>query len=139
MSSLRRVEACSRSRSLFGALALFVFAVVTAGLGACHSEPVIPFPDAGDPCANTAGNNAIDCARFPETTCGGGATTCPRAIYGCADGGYFSQMDYSDCPPEAGGRDATLLGDVSLIGPDDASTDPEASADAGEGGDGGGE
>jgi hypothetical protein len=112
--------------------------VVTAGAGACHSEPVIPFPDAGDPCTDPSGNHAIDCARFPETTCGGGATTCPREIYGCADGGYFSQLDDSDCPPEAGGRDAALLGDVSLIREDDASAGQEASAD-GDGGDGEGE
>jgi hypothetical protein len=118
-------------------MATLFFAVVTAGAGACHSEPVIPFPDAGDPCADTDGDH-IDCARFPETTCGGGATACPREIYGCADGGYFSQLDYSDCPPEAGGRDATLLGDVSFIQEDDASTGLDVSPD-GEGGDGEGE
>jgi hypothetical protein len=113
---------------------VLVLLALTGALGACHAEPVIPFPDAGDPCATRSGNHAIDCARFPDTTCGASSTSCPREIYGCADAAYFSTEDYSQCPPEAGGRDATLFGDVSLF-PDDAFTGREAP----DGGDGGGE
>jgi hypothetical protein len=130
--STRRAAKASANTGSFGRSLALLFAVLIAALGACHSEVVIPFPDAGDPCSGSDGDH-IDCARFPETTCGGGGTTCPRTIYGCADGGYFSQTDYSECPPEGGGRDAMLLGDVSLIAPD-AATGPET-PDGSDGGD----
>lgn len=96
------------------------------GGAACHSsEPVIPFPDAGDPCSG--GAHKIDCAQYAETTCVVSGTTCPRQTYGCADAAYFTSQDYSECPPEAG-VDAGLL-DVSLFGNDvnlDAPVDASA-------------
>ena len=125
MSSRRRVKKSPRGSWLF-----FLVAALAGGTGACHAEPVIPFPDSGDPCVSGASNHAIDCSRFGETTCGTSSTSCPRLLYGCADAAYFSQEDYSECPPEAG-RDADLLGDVSLI-PVDAPTGLPA-PDAGEG------
>jgi len=111
VSSVRCAKTSPRGFSLL----FLVVVALTGGLGACHAEPVIPFPDAGDPCASSAANHAIDCARYGETTCGTSSTTCPRLLYGCADAAYFSQEDYSECPPEAGGRDAELSGDVSFI------------------------
>ncbi len=97
--------------------------------GACsRQEPVYPFIDAGDPCAASPTAHPIDCAQFADTTCVVEGGTCPREIYGCADASYFTDQDYSQCPPEAG-SDVALLGDGGVIG-NDATGDS-----AGEGGD----
>jgi hypothetical protein len=93
---------------------------------ACHSqEPVIPFMDAGDPCANATTTFAIDCAQFPDTICRAEGTNCPSQTYGCADAAYFTGLDYSTCPPDAGHGDAA--DDVSLFG-DDVSEGPDVTA-----------
>jgi len=111
-----------------GTLPVLLLAALAAGGGACHSqEPVIPFMDAGDPCSGGSGPHALDCAQYAETTCVVEGTTCPRETYGCADAAYFTNDDYSQCPPEGGGGDAPQLGDVSLFG-DDASEGPDATA-----------
>ena len=107
-----------------------LLAGLAGGAGACHKETVIPFPDAGNPCgAGGAGGDAhaIDCAEFPDTTCGAEETTCPRELYGCADASYYATTDYSQCPPEAGPSDATSPSDARLFG-DDASADSDATS-----------
>lgn len=94
------------------ALVILAGALVLAA-AACHSEPVIPFMDAGDPCSSPT--HTLDCSEFADTTCGTTSTSCPRLVYGCEDAAPFSREDYSECPPEAG-LDAPSLGDVSLLG-----------------------
>ena len=82
------------------------------GLGlllfACNSAPyVIPFPDAGDPCA--AGSH-INCGQYPETTCTSPVDAgCATMTYGCADAAYFADVDTSRC------TEGGLFGDASLI------------------------
>jgi hypothetical protein len=91
---------------------------------------VIPFPDSGDPCASS---QTLDCARFSQTTCGTGSTTCPRQIFGCADAAYFAREDYSQCLAEAGPSDAAPVDEVGLF-ENDASSGADA-PDASEAGD----
>jgi hypothetical protein len=111
-----------------GTLFAVLLAALAMGGDACQSaEPVIPFMDAGDPCSGGSSAHAIDCAQFAETTCVVKGSVCPRETYGCADAAFFTKDYYSQCPPEAGGGDAALLGDVSLFG-DDASEGPDAPA-----------
>jgi hypothetical protein len=116
-----------------GMLGMLLLAALAPGGGACQSsEPVIPFMDAGDPCANASTTFAIDCAQFPDTTCTAEGTSCPRQTYGCADAAYFTKFDYSQCPPEAGGNDAAQLRDVSLFGDDASGVSDATASDSGD-------
>lgn len=86
-------------------------------LVSCKSqEPVVPFPDAGDPCsASAAAGSQINCGQYPETTCVAEVDAgCARVTYGCADAAYFTNVDTSRCP-EAGPDSSSGFGDASLI------------------------
>jgi hypothetical protein len=108
-------------------LGLSLSLAVVAAVAGCHKEVVIPFPDSGDPCSGASNGRQIDCAEFGDQTCVVPGSTCPRIVYGCADGGYFETQDDSECPAEAGGTDAAQFGDVSLVGAPDASDAGDAS------------
>lgn len=103
-------------------------AVAFAVSAGCNQKEVVyPFIDSGDPCSGADSSQQIDCAELGDQTCVVPGSICPRTIYGCADGGYFKTQDDSQCPAEAGGMDAAQFGDVSLIGPQDASDAGDAS------------
>ncbi len=102
---------------------VLVLVAVALALAACSSNPVVqPAKECPDPCCG--GNpSSVDCAEHPTLTCQEDAALCSARVYGCTNGSYFiraaSPLPAGCAEPDAE-ADANLLGDVSLIGSEDA-------------------